>query len=149
MKYNSKYDRYVDDDLVIYRYDKNKDKLVQCPTFYNTRYMTVRTKLGYRKVHRVLWETMIGEIPEGMVIDHINTIRTDNRLENLRVATLKENSNNPLTIKHQSLSAKRRGMPLETLKKAWKSNKGRTPYNKGKKLINGKYINVEDKDENK
>lgn len=30
MKYNSKYDRYVDDDLVIYRYDKSKDKLVQC-----------------------------------------------------------------------------------------------------------------------
>jgi hypothetical protein len=90
---------------------------------------------------------MIGEIPEGMVIDHINTIRTDNRLENLRCVTHLENNNNPLTIKHQSLSAKRRGMPLETLKKAWKANKGRTPYNKGKKFINGKYINVEENDE--
>lgn len=132
MKYNSKYDRYLDDDLVIYRWDKKKDKLVQCPIFYNTRYMTVNTKLGYRKVHRVLWETMIGEVPPGCQLDHINTIRTDNRLENLRVVTPKENMNNPLTIKKLSQIAKRRGMPIETLKKAWEANKGRTPPNKGK-----------------
>lgn len=31
MKYNEKYDRYVDDDLVVYRLDKNSDKLVQVP----------------------------------------------------------------------------------------------------------------------
>ena len=33
-----------------------------------------------------------------MEIDHINTVRDDNRLENLRVVTRKENMNNPKTI---------------------------------------------------
>lgn len=31
-------------------------------------------------------------------VDHINAIRDDNRVENLRWATMKENMNNPLTI---------------------------------------------------
>lgn len=29
MKYNEKYDLYIDDDLVIYYWDKRKDKLMQ------------------------------------------------------------------------------------------------------------------------
>lgn len=50
-------------------------------------------------VHRLVYEAFIGEIRDGMEIDHINTIRTDNRLENLRVVTHKENILNPLTLK--------------------------------------------------
>ena len=37
--------------------------------------------------HRVLWENSNGVIPSDKVIDHINGIRDDNRLENLRVVT--------------------------------------------------------------
>lgn len=37
-------------------------------------------------------------------IDHINTIRDDNRVENLRWVTHKENSNNPITLKRSSES---------------------------------------------
>ena len=48
-------------------------------------------------VHRLVYETFVGEIPEGYEIDHINTVRDDNRLVNLRVVTSKENSNNPIT----------------------------------------------------
>lgn len=51
-----------------------------------------------RLAHRVVWEAFNGEIPEGMEIDHINTIRSDNRLENLRLVTSKENKNNPITL---------------------------------------------------
>lgn len=47
--------------------------------------------------HRLIWEVFNGEIPKGMEIDHINTIRNDNRLKNLRLVTIKENRNNPLT----------------------------------------------------
>ena len=36
----------------------------------------------------------MGGIPKGMCIDHINNIRTDNRIENLRVVSYSENSVN-------------------------------------------------------
>lgn len=47
--------------------------------------------------HRVIWYYFNGEIPESYEIDHINGIKTDNRLENLRLVTPKENMNNPVT----------------------------------------------------
>lgn len=132
MKYNEKYDRYVDDDLVIYRWDKNKDKLVQVnPYKAGCGYMCITCTLkpdDYHRpiyLHRFLWETLIGEIPQGLQIDHINTIRTDNRLENLRLVTCKENHNNPLTVKHK----------LSALKKIWEANKGRKAWNAGLKGI--------------
>lgn len=45
-------------------------------------------------LHRFVWEMHNGEIPEDMVVDHINHIRNDNRLSNLRLATLSQNSSN-------------------------------------------------------
>lgn len=36
-----------------------------------------------KSVHRLVWETFVGPIPEGYDVHHINHIRTDNRLENL------------------------------------------------------------------
>lgn len=45
-------------------------------------------------VHRVLWETFNGPIPEGMQIDHINGVRGDNTLTNLRLVTKRENQQN-------------------------------------------------------
>lgn len=50
-----------------------------------------------RLAHRVVWEVFNGEIPKGMEIDHINTIRGDNRLSNLRIVSSKENKANPIT----------------------------------------------------
>lgn len=57
---------------------------------------------GYRRlglagrhllVHRVVWAHVRGYFPD-LDIDHINGIRTDNRLENLRLATKKLNNEN-------------------------------------------------------
>lgn len=68
---------------------------------------------GVRKsvlVHRLVAEAFLDNplsLPE---IDHINTIRDDNRVENLRWCNRKENENNPLTRKHISENS--------TLKKA-------------------------------
>lgn len=45
-------------------------------------------------VHRIIWELFNGEIPEGMVIDHLNGDPWDNRIENLRAVTQKINTKN-------------------------------------------------------
>lgn len=101
MKYNAKYDRWVSKDGLVYRYDKKNDKLVLCYSWFSKGgYKLNRVRTGNVMQHRIVWETYKGSIPDGMQIDHINTIRTDNRLENLRLVTPKENSNNSLTIKH-------------------------------------------------
>lgn len=42
-------------------------------------------------IHRVVYETFKGEIPKGYQINHINGIKTDNRIENLEVCTRSEN----------------------------------------------------------
>lgn len=51
-------------------------------------------------VHRLVMLTFVGECPKGKEVDHINTNRQDNRLQNLRYVTHKENGNNKNTIKH-------------------------------------------------
>lgn len=45
-------------------------------------------------VHRLIWELLNGPIPEGKVIDHINQNRSDNRIENLRLASISDNNCN-------------------------------------------------------
>lgn len=63
----------------------------------------VRGQDGYRSVqfngaaykeHRIIWELHNGAIPAGMQIDHINGIRDDNRIENLRVVNQTVNNLN-------------------------------------------------------
>lgn len=51
----------------------------------------VNSKLYY--AHRVAWFLCYGEIPSG-VVDHINRVKSDNRLVNLRVVTQSENCQN-------------------------------------------------------
>lgn len=55
-------------------------------------------KIYYRKTHRLVGEAFVSNINNLPEIDHINTIRDDNRAENLRWVTHKENCNNPLSI---------------------------------------------------
>lgn len=58
----------------------------------------VNLKIGNHKkfmyAHRIVWILQVGEIPEGLVIDHKNGNPCDNRLENLRTVTRAQNSLN-------------------------------------------------------
>jgi len=57
-------------------------------------YATFKFKSQIMYTHRAIWIMHHGKIPVGMVIDHINGDRSDNRIENLRVCTRAENNQN-------------------------------------------------------
>ena len=57
-------------------------------------------------VHRLVADAFMQPFEGKTEIDHINTIRSDNRVENLRWVTRKENQNNYLTRVHKSAVCK-------------------------------------------
>ena len=106
MKYNKKYNRWFTKDGLVYRYSEAQEKLILCKLRHDSDgYLIFSYKNGNRyspmTVHRAVFETFKHEIPKGMVIDHKNTVRDDNRINNLQCVTSKENNNNPLTLQKQ------------------------------------------------
>lgn len=66
-------------------------------------YKIVMVSRKFHFVHRIIWEMHNGNVPEGMEIDHINGIRDDNRIENLRCVTKGENAlNKRMTKRNKS-----------------------------------------------
>ena len=50
-------------------------------------------KYKYHYVHRLVWEAFVGQIPEGLQINHKDEDKTNNSLENLEIVTPKQNAN--------------------------------------------------------
>lgn len=61
---------------------------------YARRHVTKGNKDRTIFMHRFVWEIWNGRIPDGMIIDHINGDRLDNRLCNLRLVTIAESNRN-------------------------------------------------------
>ena len=72
-----------------------KEKILK-PQLDGRYYQVVLCKQSIKKtyrVHRLVWEAFNGQIPEGLQVNHINEVKTDNRLSNLNLMTAKENTN--------------------------------------------------------
>lgn len=117
----------------IFRKKTNKP-IKGCINKYGYKQTTLLCKDGKRrtfKIHRVIAHLFIPNPENKPSIDHINGNRQDNRVENLRWCTQKENNNNPLTIENYKKS-NGRIFSEETKKKMSEAKKGYIPWNKGK-----------------
>lgn len=89
-------------DLIIYPETGTIDKITRdVGTPSATGYMRIRIGEKFDYIHRLVWEHVNGPIPKGMHIDHINGVRDDNRIENLRLVTPKENMQHREFLKRQ------------------------------------------------
>lgn len=57
-------------------------------------YQSIVIKSKRYQTSRLIWIYHNGDIPDKMVVDHINRDTTDNRIENLRLATFTQNEYN-------------------------------------------------------
>ena len=84
---------------------KNLNPSINSDGYFTGIFSVDKRPINY-KVHRILAESFIGEIPIGFEVNHINGIKSDNRLENLEVVSKSKN------IKHAfdlGLNKPRRG----------------------------------------
>lgn len=80
-------------------------------------YITIGINRRYYKAHRLAWLHVNGEWPD-VQIDHINGIRSDNRIANLREATVAENKwNSRPSVKNTSGV---KGVSLDKRSGKWK-----------------------------
>ena len=50
-----------------------------------------KSKRYWERVHRIIYKTLVGDIPDGYEIDHIDDIRHHNNIDNLRLFTHSQN----------------------------------------------------------
>ena len=63
-------------------------------SLYGGRYYTVSVYYIRYKLHRLVWIYHNGDVPNGMIVDHVDGNSINNRIENLRLATPSENNRN-------------------------------------------------------
>ena len=116
------------------------DRLVK-PLLDNRGYIMVNLykdgKMKRLSLHRLIAIAFIPNPDNKPCIDHINTDRSDNHIDNLRWVTQKENHNNPLSLMNHSKASKGRTISEEQKKNQSEKMKGRYKGNKwgSKKII--------------
>lgn len=125
-----------------------KEKILKYKT-NNKGYRVVSLcKNGKQKtytIHRLVAQAFLENYSNDLCVDHINTIRNDNHVENLRMCTRKENNNNPLTLKHRReihWDSSKENNPMwgkhhseETKRKISEANKGKHRSEEAKKKM--------------
>ena len=96
-------------------------------------YWFVKVRQKRCPLHRLVWVMHHGPISEGYVIDHINRIRDDNRIENLRIATYKTNARN-MSLYSNSVSGWK-GVTYRAKERMWNA---RIRFN-GREVLLGRY----------
>ena len=87
-------------------------------TLHQKGYFRIKILSTAMSCHRVAWFLYYGSWPKD-ILDHTNGIGTDNRIENLRCATDKENSRNRRSVKGSS--SKYKGVSWNKEKQKWHS----------------------------
>ena len=146
----------VDGTVISYKHGKTRVLKPQLVTQSQKKYLAVglfnehnrRSKLGlkvpkFHYVHRLVYETYMGEIPENLEVDHIDENPHNNKLENLRLVTAKQNARNHfrkrkgflfsecrdelikdyLTLKNYRLVAQKWGCSIATLSRVIKNKR--------------------------
>ena len=84
-------------------YGSGKEKILKLSVrSKKTGYLSVYIDGKRMSVHRLVLESFMPNPERKPEVEHINTIKTDCRIENLKWVYHKENQNNPLTRKHLS-----------------------------------------------
>ena len=82
----------------------NKRKIVEYFEHDKDGYVRVRYYGRLVRLHRIIFKFYFGDIPKGYVIDHIDHVRDNNKIANLRCITQKENSQNQKRSKWFNMS---------------------------------------------
>jgi len=121
---------YNNNSTLIYNYNPSR-----CTVAGSTA-GCLNKKLGYYvvkinnksyRLHRVIYLYHKGYVPS--IVDHINRIKTDNRIENLREVNASQSSHN-VSVRKDSVTGIK-GIGYHTLKGRWQANvtiKGKTYY---------------------
>ena len=101
----SKYVRYDESSPTFLRWnnDMKNNAPKDSPAGYlatnKIKYCTVQIEGTSYGIHRVVWTLMVGEIPKGLFVDHIDGNKSNNNINNLRLVNPKENAHNKLLDK--------------------------------------------------
>lgn len=77
----------------VHRNSRSKES-IQVGWMNDSGYLITSIKGKKCRVHHIVWELHFGPVSDGFEIDHINRVRHDNRIENLRLATRHEQNLN-------------------------------------------------------